>query len=352
MSKSINQPPVDSAKSADLARLSAVMETAVDAILTTDANGIVETFNLAAEQMFGCRAADVLGQNVSTLMPSHHASHHDRYMKDYEGSGTRRVLGRTRELNARRFDGTEFPIELALSGTRIDGDMHFTGIIRDITERRQAEAQLQEYRDHLEKLVDERTAALEAANQHLEQASMELQHANTRLEQLVRVDELTGIGNRRAFDEHMDLEWRRQTRAKEPVALLLCDVDYFKKYNDYYGHPAGDDCLRLIGDVLRKCFQRANEFPARYGGEEFAVILSGTVFDDAMERAEALRDSVAQLAIPHHGVSKNHCVSVSVGLATTVPGSKIKHDQLLKAADAALYKAKQNGRNRVESTQI
>lgn len=334
-----------------IARFAAVLKTAVDAIITTDAVGTIEIFNQAAERMFGCTAEDVVGQNVSRLMPMHHASQHDRYIRHYNSTDKPRVIGRTRELSAKRFDGTEFPVELALSGANVNGKLFFTGIIRDITARREAESKLHEARSQLERLVSARTAALKAANDRLEQTTVELRRANTQLQKMARIDELTGIGNRRAFDERLDLEWRRQQRRKRSLALLMCDVDQFKKYNDHYGHPAGDECLRQIGQALRTCFQRADEFPARYGGEEFAVILSGSDPAEAAERAEALRQAILALDIEHE-VGAAQVVTVSVGVATTVPDRESKFSELVVAADTALYAAKQNGRNRIEMTSI
>lgn len=334
------------------ARLLAVLETAVDAIITTDETGTIESFNPAAEKMFGYPAADVIGQNVSLLMPVEHATDHKKYMLEYGESGRHRVVGRTREINALHADGTRFPIELALSGADMSGRRLYTGIIRDISDRRRAEAELDRHRRELEGRVMERTAALRAANERLEQAQAELQRANTQLRQLIRVDKLTNIGNRRAFDERFDLEWRRCQRATGSLALLMCDIDHFKQFNDHYGHRAGDECLRRIAAVLDRCFQRAAEFVARYGGEEFAAVLSGVDSQTAMERAEAVRREVEALAIEHARAAKNRFVTVSIGVASTEPTQKTRKEALLDAADAALYQAKENGRNRVEATAI
>lgn len=334
------------------ARLLAVLETAVDAIITTDETGTIESFNPAAEKMFGYSTAEVIGHNVARLMPAEHASQHKQYMLEYGESGRHRVVGRTREISAQRADGSRFPIELALSGADITGRRIYTGIIRDISDRRKTEAELEQHRKQLENLVTERTAALTAANAQLEKTQAELQRTNAELRQLIRVDKLTNIGNRRAFDERFDMEWRRRQRVSGPLALLMCDIDRFKQYNDHYGHRAGDECLRRIGAVLQGCFQRATEFVARYGGEEFAAILSGTDAHQAAERAEAVRLAVETLAIEHAGLAEARVVTVSVGVAITVPTSQMRKEALLDAADAALYRAKENGRNRVEATTV
>lgn len=326
----------------------AILETTVDAIITTDDRGRMESLNRAAEHMFGYEADEMLGCNVAMLMPETHASSHDQYMRDHGRSGNRRVLGRTREIMAQRRDGSQFPIELALSSAEINGRRVFTGIIRDISRRRESERELWRYRAQLEEMVAKRTSALEAANDRLENTQSELRIANSRLEQMARVDELTSIGNRRAFDERLMLEWRRRQRDGGSLSVILCDVDHFKRYNDQYGHPAGDECLRRIAAAIKSCFQRATDFAARYGGEEFAVILAKVDAAMALERAEALRESIHALAIEHAGLGSGRQVSVSIGVASCEPGQASDPVKLVEAADAAMYRAKENGRDRVE----
>ena len=323
------------------ARLDAILDTAVDAIITTDSRGTIESFNRAAVEMFGYEADEAIGLNISILVPEPHGSRHSRYMRDFVATGKPRVIGRRREINALRRDGSEFPIELALSAANIGNRRIFTGIICDISRRRLVEAELLQYRFHLERMVVDRTAALENA-----QAA--LKGANTRLKQLIRVDELTGIGNRRAFDERLAIEWRRHKRNGNPLSVVICDVDLFKLYNDHYGHPAGDVCLRRIAKVFGQCFQRATEFAARYGGEEFAAILSNTDLPAASRRAEVLRQRVHELAFEHDGLGPGKFVTVSVGVASRAPDRYEHSMKLVEAADAALYHAKKSGRDCVK----
>ncbi|MDH3646845.1 MAG: diguanylate cyclase [Gammaproteobacteria bacterium] len=323
------------------AKLEAVLDTAVDAIITTDAWGTIESFNRAAVAMFGYEAHEAIGRNVSILVPEPHGSRHDQYMRAYVDTGNAQVLGRRREINAQRRDGSEFPIELALSAADVGGRRIFTGIISDISRRSSAEAELSHYRGHLEQMVADRTAALENTQEAL-------RSANAKLKQMVRIDELTGIGNRRAFDERLAIEWRRQQRNGNPLSIVICDVDMFKLYNDHYGHPAGDVCLRRIATVFGECFQRAAEFAARYGGEEFAAILSNTDLQAANERAEILRKNVHNSAIEHDGLEAGSYVTISVGVASQVPARSVDPITLVEAADAALYRAKQSGRNCVK----
>lgn len=180
----------------------------------------------------------------------------------------------------------------------------------------------------------------------LKQSELEL--ANRRLTELADQDGLTGIANRRHFDLQLAAEWSRALRGGYPLSLLLIDLDYFKKYNDTYGHLAGDDCLIVVGSVLRAHSQRSGDVAARYGGEEFAMILPATSREDAEELGwRIVRDMVAY-RIPHKSSPVSGVMTASVGVATVVPSPLASTRDLLAAADEALYRAKGNGRNRVE----
>ncbi len=161
------------------------------------------------------------------------------------------------------------------------------------------------------------------------------------------LDGLTNLANRRYFDKVLESEVRRASREKTNIALLFCDVDYFKAYNDSYGHMEGDLCLKAIADVMRNEFQRAGDFVARFGGEEFAVILSGTLADDAFDSAEKLRKSVFGMQIGHKA-SPIGKVAISIGISSIIGPEPNDSKKLLSKADKALYKAKNRGRNRVE----
>jgi len=160
-------------------------------------------------------------------------------------------------------------------------------------------------------------------------------------------DGLTGIANRRRFDERLEQEWRRAIREHQPLTLVMVDIDYFKNYNDLYGHPAGDDCLKKIARVLLEASGRPGDVAARYGGEEFASILPNTTRVGAEKVAEQIRSRVEGLEIPHAHSQVSPWVTVSVGVITHVPTSSEDSNLLLEGADRALYKAKQQGRNRV-----
>ncbi|MEZ7912272.1 MAG: diguanylate cyclase [Propionivibrio sp.] len=186
----------------------------------------------------------------------------------------------------------------------------------------------------LEVKVRERTEALETANRQLTELTV--------------TDALTGLANRRHFDLALVEEWARAQRSGQPLALLMVDVDFFKPYNDHYGHQAGDDCLRRVAHFLRGAARRAGDLVARYGGEEFAVVAADTDLAAALSLAEAMRATVAAAAIPHAVTPvAGGTATVSIGVAVTVPKFGETPERLLLRADAALYLAKSQGRNRV-----
>jgi diguanylate cyclase (GGDEF)-like protein len=166
------------------------------------------------------------------------------------------------------------------------------------------------------------------------------------LKRLSASDGLTGIPNRRLFDEYMTREWRRARRNASSIALMMCDVDHFKNYNDTYGHQAGDDCLRRVAAALQTVMERAADIVARYGGEEFAVVLPDTESAGALFLAEKIRQAILDLEIPHRG-SPHGMITLSIGVAAIVPSEHVPHDELIQAADRALYQAKHDGRDRV-----
>jgi len=178
------------------------------------------------------------------------------------------------------------------------------------------------------------------------QKSLEI--ANTELKRQVMLDGLTQVANRRRFDEYLKQEWQQAARHQHPLALLLCDVDYFKLYNDSYGHQAGDDCLKKIAKAMQMSVNRAEDLVARYGGEEFALILPNTSTQTALEIAEQIQTLIAELKIVHDASRVSEYVTLSMGLCSCIPPLPVQTcDQLFKQADDALYAAKHGGRNRV-----
>ncbi len=169
--------------------------------------------------------------------------------------------------------------------------------------------------------------------------------AQVALEQLATRDGLTGLANRRCFDDTLNAEWQRALRNQQPLSLLMVDVDNFKQYNDAYGHLGGDECLQRIASAVSS-EMRANDLVARYGGEEFAVILPNQSLKGAAIVAERIRCRVEQLRLPNLG-SQQHVVTVSIGAATALASPATDPSQLVATADSALYRAKHMGRNRI-----
>lgn len=198
---------------------------------------------------------------------------------------------------------------------------------------------LQRRNQTVRRLVEKRTRELREVNK-------QLGDLNLKLEEMARTDALTQVANRRCFNEVLDSEWRKACRTEKPLAVLLMDVDFFKKYNDHYGHVAGDECLQAVGAALSACFSRAGDLVARYGGEEFAVILPNTG-RDALQVAERARQAVADLNLPHEKSTVAEHISVSVGVCSIIPEDDMKQGSFLESADRGLYRAKEQGRNSV-----
>lgn len=176
-----------------------------------------------------------------------------------------------------------------------------------------------------------------------------LERANTKLQELSSIDGLTGIANRRYFDQILEREWKRALRYSRPLSLIIIDIDVFKAYNDNYGHLAGDECLKQVAQALHNGTKRSGDLTARYGGEEFAVILPETGEEGAYALAEELRLIIYSLSIEHAFSSVCGVVTTSLGVATMVPDCAMTSNMLIEHADKALYYAKQRGRNRVET---
>lgn len=172
------------------------------------------------------------------------------------------------------------------------------------------------------------------------------------LEKLSETDGLTALTNRRHFDEVLEREWQRALRNQSPVSLLMIDIDFFKAYNDHYGHLMGDDCLRLVASAIAETAQRPTDLTARYGGEEFACILPDTDLDGAFAVAHKIQTSVKALNIPHLSSTVANYVTVSIGVAMLVPADGQPMSQLIESADRSLYRAKLSGRNQVRSRQM
>ncbi len=167
------------------------------------------------------------------------------------------------------------------------------------------------------------------------------------LKEMSTKDGLTGIANRRYFDDFLESEWKRGSRANVPISLIMADIDYFKLYNDHYGHQKGDETLRKVANTISDCCNRVSDLTARYGGEEFAVVLGNTTIDVAKSMAEKICMEIEKLNIPHSISEVADVVTASLGVSTMIPDNKNVSDILVNQADQLLYKAKETGRNGV-----
>ncbi|HYW20592.1 MAG TPA: diguanylate cyclase [Nodularia sp. (in: cyanobacteria)] len=178
------------------------------------------------------------------------------------------------------------------------------------------------------------------------QIELALQDANQKLEKLVNIDGLTQVANRRCFDTRLETEWKRLAREQQPLSLILFDVDKFKRYNDYYGHLAGDDCLMRIAQTVQEVVRRPADLLARYGGEEFIVLLPNTDREGVIKIAQTIQQIIREQAFPHANSNVADIVTVSLGIASLIPSMEVQPDTLISCADQALYNAKQQGRDR------
>jgi len=219
--------------------------------------------------------------------------------------------------------------------------------------------QIDRYRGEYSRLFDARKyqilqnleAKIEKLNQEIFKHQEEEQYLlelNEKLHRFATIDRLTQVANRYCFDRYLDHEWHRLIRYQRPLSLIFCDIDFFKQYNDKYGHPAGDKCLQKVAQAIRGAVKRSTDLVARYGGEEFVVVLPGTDLSGAIKVASTIRSAAEQLRIPHSQSSVSEYVTLSLGQSSMIPNQASSPEQLLAEADAKLYEAKQSGRNCVK----
>lgn len=226
--------------------------------------------------------------------------------------------------------------------------VHGPGSGLKVAELEERTAQLEEHTAELEERTAElevQTAELEKVNEQLETANADMRALNRDLRHLATVDALTQLANRRRFDEGLDQEWKRARRSARSLALLICDIDFFKGYNDHYGHLGGDECLRLVAKALLSAARRPSDLVARFGGEEFAVLVPDTDGESAVSLAWQIQDGIAGARIPHAGSGISEFLTISIGVASRVPAPGASVEDLIGAADKALYAAKERGRN-------
>ena len=289
------------------ARTQAILDNMIDGVITINAQGIIQSCNPAACRIFGHGSQEMLGQNVAMLIPEPHGSQHDRYLQGDQRTGRFCALGVVREFEGQRQDGSLVPLSMALSEVRIDGQMTFIGILRDLSAER---------------------------------------HNSREIHRLAFFDRLTGLPNRHWFKDHIAQALANATRNKQYSALLLLDLDDFKKINDTHGLAAGDQLLRQVATRL-KASVRASDAVARLGGDEFMVLLQGLgeQIDAAANFAEVSAKQLLKVLSQTYLLDTHPCqTTTSIGIVVFA-GASQDVDDLLKKADIALYRAKDDGRN-------
>lgn len=224
-------------------------------------------------------------------------------------------------------------IKTYLVRNKFDNQSCYEGSLEDITKQKHAEKELIQAKEGLEIQVEQRT--------------QQLVELNKELQQLSSLDGLTGINNRRYFDQFLENEWQKAMHQGTPVSLIILDLDLFKDYNDHYGHQAGDDCLKKVASAFKSLLRGPGDLAARYGGEEFVSVLPNTDLDSALTLAEKICKAIENLEIKHEKSSIGEYVTVSIGVASVVPSKDTLSSDIISIADKALYNAKREGRNRV-----
>lgn len=303
-------------------RLQATVDTAKSAIITMGNSGVIESVNPATLEIFECLEQDLVGQKIEVIMPETF-----NLLNKYKETGKPLLLGERREETVETVRNKQFPADVEVNDFETDTGQKFVAIAIDRTEE-------VEYRNEIEELNEE------------------LAEKNKYLEQLSIVDPLTDLPNRRRFEEKLEENWERCLRDSQQLSVVLLDIDNFKDYNDHYGHPAGDDCLKKVAEVMNDTVKRAIDTVARYGGEEFIAILPETDLDGAGQLAEDLRREIEAAEVEHEKSEVSDVVTVSAGVATAVPKQDQDEWGLVEAADRALYEAKEKGRNQVVTSKV
>ncbi len=316
-------------------------ETASDAIITIDERDTILFVNGAAEKIFGFTVAEMTGKKLAILMPESLRKAHREGIKRYIETGRKRIPWESIETLGVHKSGKELPVEISFGEFARDGKRYFTGIVRDITERKKAEKKLKEYEEHLKDQVEERTAELLKTNEKLIREIKERKRVEKELEKLAATDRLTQVYNRTKFDEIMRREMERAERFDETLSVIIFDIDHFKQINDKYGHIAGDGVLKSTADFV-KTHIRKIDYIVRWGGEEFVIITPEINLEGARVLAERIRKSV-------EGFKFNNVDGVTLSLGVTELKKTDNADIILKRADDAMYTAKKKGRNRVET---
>lgn len=258
-----------------------------------------------------------------------------------------KIEGLTQEIQALKAQNQNLKEQLA---TKILQEQQLSqanySLQTEISDRQQTEMALRLLLERLSSEKNDLELILDTTTIHSDTIEALLYEKALTLAREVTIDGLTQIANRRGFDQRLANEWQRLARENEPLSLLLCDVDFFKRYNDRYGHSAGDECLKSVAKAIESCIRRPADLAARYGGEEFGVILPATQREGAIHIAEQICQAVASLHILHESSYVREYVSISIGISTIFPERQVDPKVLIEASDKGLYLAKNQGRDR------
>ncbi|MES9966145.1 MAG: diguanylate cyclase [Sedimenticola sp.] len=305
----------------------AVIENMLDGLITIDEKGIIQSCNRAVLQLFGYEQAELLGQNVSLLMPEPFRSQHDQYLGNYHTTGEAKIIGIGRELPGLHKDGSQFPLELGVTDIELSKQRIFVGVLHDIADRKKAEESQRQAMQELERRVEERT--------------VELRLANKALTRLANYDSLTGLPNRTLFSERLKMAMAHARRNRCRIALLFMDLDGFKEVNDRHGHESGDLVLQETAKRLQNCL-REEDTVGRMGGDEFTVILNNLADrEDAAGVAEKLIQAIDE---PYEIADEIQQIGISIGVAIYPEDTDVM-DTLMQYADDAMYRVKRSGKN-------
>lgn len=302
-------------------RLQLAIDASPAALIMVDQRGLIQLVNRETERLFGYSRDLLIGKAIEMLVPADSHAQNQRARAAFSQNPGTRSMGAGRHLRAVRRDGIVFPVEIGLNPVQFGDEVYVLSTVIDLT---------------LQKQTEER----------MTQLAKELEEANARLAELAVTDRLTNLLNRRAFDEQLDKQIQLMSRMGRAISLLMIDIDHFKEHNDQYGHPAGDEVLKIVANLLRQN-ARATDVVARYGGEEFAIIMPDTNEAGALQMGERFR-----MAFRAH-LWEQVRLTVSIGVSTLLPGEEAGRKtvnystKLLAESDRALYFSKHNGRDRV-----
>lgn len=304
-----------------------IVNNIAEALLIIDNDGLISFINPKAKSLFGydIHSDELIGQQIELLLAAPFDTEYREYFSATSENRmqVRKIPYGQREILGKRKDGLKFNMNLSI--TEFLDESRYLGLCYDVSLKRRSEQ-----------------GEIHIARQDFYESEIK------QLLRILQTDTLTNIYNRRHFDDVLHEEWKRAIRTETPITLIFMDVDYFKLYNDTYGHSAGDRCLQKVAQKLKCTLKRATDLAARYGGEEFVALLPGTTEDEALGMANNIRANIEALGIKHSQSAVVENVTVSIGVAVVRPTQLSKSSDLIESADKAMYLAKAAGRNQVK----